>query len=309
MAMLDYSVVIPVYNSTGSLANLATRLDAVFKKLQRTYEIILIDDGSPNPATWPAIEALCRENPQVKAMQHRRNFGQHAAFFCGLRHALGQWIVTMDDDGEHRPEDLPALIAQAAHDVVMAKPPARVKSLADRLTSRLKMWFENKTFGMRNPVYVTSFCLFSQEVSQAMLQVRTPYPLLSAAQFYVTRDIVNVPVEASVRMESVSGYTFFKRMRLFGALVINHSSLLLRLLGMVGIGTAMLSFLAAVFILLLKFTSDMQLGWPSLMVSLCFFNGLILFGLGIIGEYLLRIVAAAERKPTSIVRRTIGMDA
>lgn len=225
MARLDYSVVIPVYNSAASLESLVPRLSAVFRDLNANFEILLVDDGSPNPMTWPTIEALALRYPELKPLRHEANRGQHHAFRTGLRQADGDYIITMDDDGEHRPEDIPLLLAEKQHDVVMAHPPSR-KHWFEQWTSRLKMKVENLLWGHKKPLYVTAFCLFPQRVNQVMLKLETPYPVLSTLQMGATRDIVNVVTHASERLDAHSNYTFLKRLKLFVALV--YSSLKLR---------------------------------------------------------------------------------
>jgi dolichol-phosphate mannosyltransferase/undecaprenyl-phosphate 4-deoxy-4-formamido-L-arabinose transferase len=225
MATPDYSVVIPVYNSSVSLRNLAARLETMFAAQKNSYELILVDDASPNSQTWPTIEALCAANLHIRALQHAENYGQHHAFRTGMRQARGQYVITMDDDGEHRPEDIPLLMAAREHDIVMARTDRR-KRWFERTCSRIKMLIENFLFGKKIHVYVTSFCVFSQSINQAMLQLEAPYPVLSAMQLYVTRDIVNVPTPAGERLDAVSNYTFWKKVKLFAALL--YSAFLLR---------------------------------------------------------------------------------
>ena len=112
MPDINFSVVIPVYNSNRSLPELVKRLHAVFRdKLAETYEIILVDDGSPRPETWETLRSVATGDPLVRTFRLAKNFGQGCALLCGLDKARGKWIITMDDDLQHRPEDIPLLAA------------------------------------------------------------------------------------------------------------------------------------------------------------------------------------------------------
>ena len=115
-----YSVVVPCYNSDVSLPQVVERIAAVFKtQLRESFEIVMVDDGSPDAGTWARLQELAGRYPEVRAIRLARNFGKPGAMLCGYSAARGQWIIAMDDDLQHAPEDVPKLLAAKEHDVVM----------------------------------------------------------------------------------------------------------------------------------------------------------------------------------------------
>lgn len=299
------SIVVPVYNSTV-LAELADRVEAVFRGRPEDFELIFVDDASPDRRVWPELERLARERMGVRVLQLTRNFGQPAATLCGLREARGDWVVTMDDDLQHRPEDLPALLAGRAHDIVIGQFPRREHGLVKRVGSRVKGVFDRVILRKPRGIRLSSFRLLSRTVVDGVLAIRTPYPFLPALMFYVSRDVAGVEVRHERRREGKSGYTLWKLIALFSNLLISNSSLVLRVVGQVGIGFALVSFGLALTVAWRKVAHGIPVqGWASLFTALLLIGGLLLFSLGIIGEYLIRIVESSEERPTYFVRRRL----
>lgn len=302
------SVVVPVYNSTESLLPLAQRLEAgMSHEHDWSFELIFVDDGSPNPETWPTIVAVARAHAFVRAVQLSRNFGQQAATLCGLSVATGDHVLTMDDDLQHAPEDVPAFLALADHDIVIAQFPRKQHSLFKRVTSRIKARFDEAIIGKPRHLQGSSFRLLSRTVVDGVLAFRTPNPFLAALMFYVSKDIVGVEVQHHPRTHGTTGYSFRKMVRLFSNLLINNSSLLLRWVGYLGISSSVLSAGMIAAVLYRKIILDTPiLGWASLMSAVVFFGGALLFSVGVLGEYLIRIIEATEARPTWVVRRTVS---
>ncbi|QTN39146.1 glycosyltransferase family 2 protein [Cryomorphaceae bacterium] len=308
--MPQYSVVIPVYNSLNSLGDLTDRLTAVFSGLDASFELVYVDDCSPNPKTWPKLLELSAQ-PNVRAIRLTRNFGQQAATICGLEHALGDWVITMDDDGQHAPEDIPKLIQERNHDVVIGQLQEKKHTLSKRFFSWVKARFDRIILDKPKGLRLSAFRLIRRETVENMLQlVRTPYPFLPAMMFYVTKDIVGVPVGHFDRSEGKTGYTLRSMFRLFKNLLINNSSLLLRYIGNLGITIALFSFVLGIYFIYKKLFFDIEtVGWTSVIVSVLFIGGLVLFTLGVLGEYLIRIINTVERRPLYIVREEVGKNA
>jgi dolichol-phosphate mannosyltransferase/undecaprenyl-phosphate 4-deoxy-4-formamido-L-arabinose transferase len=301
------SVVVPVYGSANSVDELAARLERVFGALDDDYELILVDDHSPTPETWPTLERLATGDPRVRALQLTRNFGQQAATLCGLSEARGDWVVTMDDDLQHQPEDIPALLGERHHDIVIAQFERKHHSLFKRATSRLKGWFDRVVLDKPRGVQLSPFRLLSRTVVDGMLRISTPNPYLPALMLHVSRDLVGVPAVHRPRGEGRSGYGLSQLVTLFSRLIIDNSSLLLRLVGHLGVLFALVSFLLAGTIAVRRLLHGTPVaGWTSLIATMLLLGGLLLFGLGIVGEYLIRIIEASEAKPTYFVRRRTG---
>lgn len=302
------SIVVPVYNSP-LVPELAERLDAVFAARRAggdDYELILVDDASPRPDVWPALERLARERPQVRAFQLTRNFGQAAATLCGLRESRGDWVITLDDDLQHRPEDIPLLLERTDCDIVIGQLQHRQHSLYRRFLSRCKGTFDRLILGKPPEIQLSSFRLLSRSVVDGVLAIRTPHPFLPALMFYVSKNVCGVPVSHDRRRSGQSGYTLWKLISLFSNLLINNSSLVLRLVGHLGIAFSGVSFLIALSVVYQKVANGIPVrGWTSLFATLLLLGGLLLFGLGIVGEYLIRIIEGTEARPTYFVRRRV----
>lgn len=303
-----FSVVVPCFDTAESLERLAERVRRVFTEtLEASYELVFVDDGSSNPRTWPTLEALAKRDPQVRLLRLSRNFGQHAATLCGLEAARGSHVLTLDDDLQHRPEDIPALVEAREHDIVVARFRSKRHSLFKRLTSRAKGWLDRVLIGKPKGVHLSSFRLLRRTVVDGMLAAYTPYPFIPALMLAVSRDVVNVAAVHGRREEGETTYTVRRMLALTTNLLINNSAILLTLVGHVGVLVSLASFGYAGLVVAQKLLYDTQVsGWSSLMVTTLFIGGLLLFAVGVIGEYLIRIIAAVERKPMYWVRERRG---
>lgn len=300
-----YSVVIPVFNSSGSLLELTNRLAVVFKDtVGASYEIVFVDDGSTNIETWETLEKIVAAWPLVSAIRLTKNFGKPNALLCGLAHAQGKWHITMDDDLQHLPEDIPFLLQQKSHDVVVGKFEKKSHRRAQVLTSWLKRKFEQRI--LKTTANFSPFKLINSEITRAMLQVYSPSPFISSLLTQVTRDVVNVPVTHGRSLVKSSRYGIFSRLKQFSNLMIGNSSFLLRVLGMIGVATALAGFVFAgkIFFDVLVGAVGVS-GWASLMTINLVYGGLLLIAFSIVGEYLIRILEATSKKQTYIMRSVI----
>ncbi|MBN9007095.1 MAG: glycosyltransferase family 2 protein [Rhizobiales bacterium] len=299
-----YSVVIPCYNSSRTIGKLIGLLSDVFAGMGASYEIVAVDDASPDSQTWPAIVKSADGAP-VKAFQFTRNFGRTAAVLCGMAHARGRWIIVMDDDLQHQPEDIPKLAAMRDHDAVAADFPfsERHHTLSQRLTSRLKNWFDFKVLGTPRNIRFSPFIMFRSEIVSMMLRSHYRHPYLPALFLHVSRDIVSVHASHAPRMDGRSNLGFVKRLNMFSHLLFNNSPLLLRAVAVAGAGFAILAIVIGGYLIADRLISARYApGWTSLVVIELFMGGAILLSLGIIGEYLIRIIQLGEQRPTYYVR-------
>lgn len=308
-ARLLTSIVIPVYNS-AVLEELATRIHAVFAGLpENDYEVIFVDDASLDQRVWPTLEGLTRGSGRVRALQLTRNFGQQPATLCGLAEARGDYVITMDDDLQHAPEDIPKFLALTGWDIVIGQFDHRRHTLFRRLTSRAKGYFDRIILGKPKGIQMSAFRMLSRVVVDGVLTIRTPHPFLPALMFHVSRNVTGVRVGHSSRSAGRSGYTLGKLVRVFSHLLINNSSLVLRLVGNLGILFAGISFLMAALVIYKRLAYGVSVrGWTSLLATQLLLGGLLLFSVGVVGEYLIRIVESSERKPTYFIRRRMGME-
>lgn len=299
-----YSIVIPCYNCSATIGELFVLLDDVFGRMGSSYEIVAIDDASTDGATWRAIIAAARGRP-VRAFQLTRNFGRTAAVLCGLERARGKNIIIMDDDLQHRPEDIPKLAEWSGHDAVVADFPygERHHSVSQRLTSWLRDWFDTRILGKPRHIRMSPFIMIREQIARMMLQANQQHPYLPALLLHVTRDIVSVHASHAPRMAGRSGFGFGRRVGLFSNLIFNNSAILLRAVAVAGALFACLAILAACYFAVIRPTAQRHVqGWTSIFVIELFIGGSILLSLGIMGEYLARIVRLGEHRPAYFVR-------
>jgi len=297
------SIIIPVYNSTLSLDKLAEGINDVFKEINFEHEIIFVDDASPNADTWETLKKLNNKYPEIKCLRLTRNFGQHAATLCGIKNATGDYILTMDDDCQHSPEDIQKLLEHCSHDIVIAKFKEKKHSFFKRITSNLKGYFDCKIIGKPKNIKLSSFRLIKSSIAECMFLINTPYPFIPALLFYVSKDVVNVEVTHYSRLQGNTNYTLIKMIQIFSNLMINNSSLLLRYIGYMGLTSAIVSSILIITLVVNKLSGGPSVeGWTSIMLTILFFGGMTLSSLGIIGEYLIRLVSTTESRPVYIIR-------
>jgi dolichol-phosphate mannosyltransferase/undecaprenyl-phosphate 4-deoxy-4-formamido-L-arabinose transferase len=197
-------------------------------------------------------------------------------------------------------------MAERSHDAVIARLARKKHSAFKRFTSWIKGYFDYLLIGKPRHLSLSAFRLIRGDIAKMMLLRSTPYPFMPALLFSVTQDVVNVDIEHHPRTEGKSHYTLGKMISVFSNLLISNSSLLLRLTGLLGLSASVLSALAAVYVLIKKIAGGMAVpGYASVVLLLLFFGGLTLFSLGIIGEYLIRLVATSERRPAWLIRKEL----
>jgi dolichol-phosphate mannosyltransferase/undecaprenyl-phosphate 4-deoxy-4-formamido-L-arabinose transferase len=308
MKTTKYSIVVPVYKSSASLFKLSSQVDAVFSTLSDAdYELVFVNDSPFSESTVEALSQIHCQNSRVIVVELMRNFGQQPATLCGIECASGDFIITMDDDLQHAPEDIPLLMEKSAHDVVIAKFKEKKHSSFKRFTSWLKGYFDQIILGKPKSIKLSSFRLVKAEIAKLMFKRKTPYPFIPALLFDITRDIVNVEIEHHSRQDGSSHYTLVKMIRVFSNLIINNSSFLLRMVGYIGLAVSLLAIIMGIVLIIKKlFFAQVVAGWTSLAALILFFGGLILLTLGVTGEYLIRIIATTEDRPVYYVRSVLN---
>lgn len=299
---IQCSIVIPIHNSAESLNELIDRIVNVMETVGNTFEVILIDDGSSDNS-WNKMKAIRETDNRIKIIQLFRNFGQHNATMCGFAHSKGKHIISIDSDLEHHPEDIPKLLKYREHDIVIAQLIDKTHNFFKKVTSSIKDWFICKLINAPKGIQISSFRMLKRDVVKNMLKISSPYPYIPALMFFVSRDVKGVPINHGVRKYGKSSYSLKKMVSLFSNLMINNSSYLLQLVGKFGFFSALIGFLLSVYFITNKlFIHSVIPGWTSLIVLSLIFSGLILITLGIIGEYLKRIISNVDNRPSYIER-------
>lgn len=307
-----FSVVIPVYNSQDMLVILTDRIHKTLKKMTESYEIIFVDDSSQDKS-WEVLEKIYKQAPKtVKIIQLAKNFGQQNAVICGFRHASGEYIITMDDDLQHSPEDIPALykgFKQGNYDVIIARYRQKNHSKFRNLGSNILNLVNYKVFGKPFDLKMTSFRIIKKFVIDNILEINTINPAIGPLILLTTKNIKNIEVEHHARATGKTGYGVKKSLKLAFDAIVNYSSLPLKIISAIGLTASIIGFLLAIYLIFDKiYVNHFLPGWTSLIVINLFFFGLILFSLGIIGEYLIRIIQQQKAYPTYIIRRKKSND-
>lgn len=305
---LEYSVVVPVYNAEATLQGLALRLQKVFAGITPDYELVFVDDGSQD-RSWAILEELHASDSRLKIIQLMRNFGQHHAILCGLKHAAGNWIVTLDDDLQNPPEEIPKLIKAAREndlDLAIGIPrQQKNQELYRNIASRIVSYALVHVFSLSHHLQISSFRLMSRKVADEVSRMATSNPAIDAMLFSILdrRKISNVYVEHHRRKEGRSGYTLSKLFRLAYNSILNYSTFPLKLMSFVGMASSFLSVLLILAVVARYYWFGIPvMGWASLITVMCFFSGCILFSLGLIGEYLVRIIREVNATPAFVVK-------
>jgi polyisoprenyl-phosphate glycosyltransferase len=302
-----FSVVIPVYNSAPHLEELHVRLRSVMGRLGEPYEILFINDASVD-ASLTVLQRIQASDGGVIVVDLMRNFGQHNAVVCGLSLSEGEYVITMDDDLQHPPEEIPKLIAAmegGAVDAVIGRYVSKRHSLYRNFASRVMKQVSWYTLGVPTDLKLNSFRLMKRRVADAVVDFAGPRPRIGLIMFQVASRIVNVDVEHHARRDDRSSY---RPSRLIASAIdniINYSALPLRLLAIGGFVTAATAVvLAFVYLLRYELGDVRAMGFTTIVLLLLFFMGLTMCAFGIVGEYLIRIVRAAEHRPSFVVRQT-----
>lgn len=302
------SVIIPVYIGQATLRDVVARCVRELGRCNHPWELILVDDGSPD-GSWEVIERLQAEDPEhVTAIRLMRNFGQHNALMCGLRHARGQYIITMDDDGQHPPEEIPRLIQaieQTGADVVYGVPKSRSHAAWRNLGSRIVTGFYKLVF--RSKVTTSAFRIMRRDVVDAILAYDLNYTYIDGLLAWNTDRIAQVEVEHRPRQNGRSGYSLGKLLTLALNLFTNFSLLPLQAVSLVGFVVALLGLGLGAYYLVLYVTGNIAVpGYASTIVAILVLGGLQLLSLAIMGEYLGRVHLNINRKPQYTIRRILG---
>ena len=293
---MEYSIVVPVYNSENTLDELYERINTVFKSISENYEVIFVDDCSVD-GSWEKMKNLREKDKRVKIIHLLRNFGQHNATVCGFNYCNGDYVIILDDDLQNPPEEIPKLIGKITEGYMVVYGEYIVKKHS-KFENFLSKTFQNlmhRILKIPKGIFISNYVILKSNVIKNALSIKSSYPFLTAL---ITRStpinkIANVEVIHDERKAGKSGYNVFKMFKLSLNLLINYSSWPLLLVGIFGFILSILSISYGAIIIVRNIIDPGYgvTGWNSLMVAVTFLGGAILMAIGIIGEYLRRILA------------------
>jgi glycosyltransferase involved in cell wall biosynthesis len=304
------SVVVPVYNSEGSLAAVVERLRPVLRAEKVPYEIILVNDGSRD-GSGDVIDRLARARPEVRGIDLSRNYGQHNALLCGIRAARHAVVVTLDDDLQHPPEEVPKLLRklEEGYDVVYGAAERGPHGWWRGAGSLLTKWVLARVMGVPTGRGVSAFRAFRTSLREAFRDYRSPHVLIDVLLTWGTTRFATLAVPHHPRRVGASNYTFRRLAAQAVNLLTGFSTLPLRLAGWVGFVSIAFGLLVLAWVLGNYFVrGTSQPGFPFLASIIALFAGAQLFALGILGEYVARAHVRLMEKPPYVVRSEVGAD-
>jgi undecaprenyl-phosphate 4-deoxy-4-formamido-L-arabinose transferase len=302
--MQGISVVVPVYNSAPTLGPLLCRLRNVLSSLGLPYEAILVNDGSRD-ASWQQIEALARDYPELRGFNLMRNYGQHNALLCGIREARYDVIVTLDDDLQNPPEEIPLLLEKLTegYDVVYGTPAAANHGLLRNTASWITKVVLHETMGAATAKSVSSFRAFRTNVREGFSHFSSPNVSIDVLLTWGTSRFASIPVRHYPRKVGPSNYTFMKLVSHAFGLITGFSLLPLQVATFVGFSFTLVGIAVFLYVLLNFVIRGASVpGFTFLACMIAIFSGVQLFALGIFGEYLARIHFRTMERPVYLVR-------
>lgn len=305
---LKISVVVPVYNSAQGLSDLVSRINRVLTVYGEPFEIILVDDGSKDDS-WRVLTGLKKEAPDtLTAIRLDKNFGQHKAIICGLNFSRGEVVITMDDDGQHPPEEIPKLLdryKETNADVVYGLYERTGHSKGRSFGSSLVKGTA-KYFGENEEYDGSSFRLFTREIVDKLKTHHQTFMYIDEVIHWFTPDIQGVRVEHHPREVGKSQYNFFKLASMYFSILINYSAWPLRFMTYGGIILSLISFILGIFFIIKRFVFGSSVeGFTAIIVTILFSTSLMLICFGIIGQYLYKLHQTQSGKPSYKVKKVL----
>jgi glycosyltransferase involved in cell wall biosynthesis len=299
------SVVTPVYNGEASIAELCRRLAAVLPRVATQHEIILVNDGSQD-RSWEMITKLSSQSSTVRGLNLMRNYGQHNALLCGIRAASGDLIVTMDDDLQHQPEEIPRLLARLdeGFDVVYATPESEQHGFWRAIASRITRLALRSAGGAEVARNVSAFRAFRTQLRDAFADYQAPFVSIDVLLTWATSRFAAVTVPFRPRHSGSSNYTFVKLVRHAFDMMTGFSTAPLQLASLVGFGCTLFGVCVLIYVVGRYFLEGSIPGFPFLASIIAIFSGAQLFAIGVIGEYLARMHFRTMNRPTYAIRST-----
>jgi glycosyltransferase involved in cell wall biosynthesis len=298
---MNVSVVVPIYKGERCIEPLVAELIRTLPTFTENYEIILVNDGSPDQS-WPLIERLTREHLCVRGIRMMRNYGQHNATLCGVRAASYEVVVTMDQDLQHPPREIPLLLdkLEEGYDVVYGAP----RKLPQRfwrnvMTASIK-WILAKVIGLPSVHDVSAFRAFRTNLRNAFVSFQSPSLILDVLLSWGTTRFTSVLVD--IAPAERSNYSFTMLVRTATLILIGYSTLPLRFASWIGFAMTLFGLGVFIYVLVVYFTAGSPPGFPFLASIIALVSGAQLFALGIFGEYLARMFDRSMDRPPYVVQ-------
>ena len=308
ISVSNLSIIIPVFNSEGSIKEVVERIVDVMESEQFSYEIILIDDASED-TSWEKILELGKDNKNIIGLQLLKNSGQHSANLCGFRHSKNEIIITMDDDLQNPPEEIPKLVKliNEGKDLVFGEFASKKHNLFRSIGSKVINKFNKRIFNIQSEVKLSNFRAVDRAVINLVSSENHFKPYIPGLLLKYSQNIAGVSVHHEKRKLGKSNYTFRKLISLVFDLLFQHSTIPLRLASIIGLLSSLFVLIFGVYTLFRSLISGIAIpGWASIAILLSLSSGLIIMIMSVIGEYLIRILNQVSHQDPYIVNKKIN---
>lgn len=301
---MNLSIVVPVYKGEVFIEPLVTQLSKTLPTFAKEYEVILVDDGSSD-GSWLLIERFARECKWVRGIRMMRNYGQHNATLCGVRAARYEVVVTLDQDLQHPPQEIPFLLAklEEGYDVVYGAPHKLPQAFwRNAMTASIK-WSLAKVIGLASVRNVSAFRAFRTHLREAFSNFQSPSLILDVLLSWGTTRFTSVQV--NIQAAERTHYSFRMLVRAALLILIGYSTLPLRFASWIGFAMTLFGLGVFVYVLVVYFTAGSLPGFPFLASIIALFSGAQLFALGIFGEYLARMFDRSMDRPPYVIQEAV----
>lgn len=307
---MHLSIVSPVYMAENIVDELVKRIVESVSSITSDFEVILVEDGSPDNS-WKKIEENCSRNKQIKGIKLSRNFGQHYAISAGLEHAKGEWIVVMDCDLQDRPDQIPKLYstAQNGYQIVLGKRHNRKDSFWKKTTSTLFHHLLSYLTGTQFDRTIANFGIYHRQVIDVIVKMPEHIRYFPTMIKWVGFNSIAIDIEHAERFAGETSYNYKKLIRLAFNIMLANSDKPLRLAVKGGLWVSFFSLVFGIFILLKWLMGKFEVvGYASIIFSIWFIGGVIISLLGVIGLYVAKIFEGVKHRPNYITEKTINFN-
>ena len=292
------SLVIPTYKGAKTLPNLIEDLLVKFK--DHKTEIIVINDCSPDNTHGEMQILLKKYADKITYLKLSKNFGEHSATMAGLRYSQGDLVIIMDDDGQNPPLEalyLAEFTYKSAHDVIFTKYKIKKDSFVRNLMSKIANITAQLVLKKPKDIYFSSFKAIKRNIVNEIIKYEGPFPYIDGLILSITSNLGSFDVTHSERTEGRSSYNIYKLAKHYSNLIINFSTIPIHLFSIVGLIITIISFFVIIAIIIEKMINpNIPLGYSTLISVLIFFSGVQLLFLGVIGEYIGKILKNVNKE-------------
>lgn len=308
---MDLSIVIPIYNEEQNIPLLYERLNTVLSGQTQSYEIILVNDGSKDRSAQLLDELYTKDPDHLRIIHFNGNFGQHMAIMAGFEQSAGKTVITLDADLQNPPEEIPKLLAEIAkgHDIVEGVRQVRHDNAFRRYASKLNNWIRAKTTGIRLQDQGSMLRAYDRRVVDLMLMSKEQSTFIPALAYTYASNPGFINVDHAERNEGKSKYSLLRLLRLHFDLMAGFSSAPLQFVTLTGMSVSVLSFLFFIYMIIRRLVIGPEAeGLFTLFAIVFFLLGLLLFSVGIVGEYIGRIYLEVRKRPRYVIKKILSSE-